>query len=48
MKDKKNLKQAMSKRKGQILSMLKGIYGRVRYLERKGEFEKYEERNQRI
>ena len=38
----------MSERKGQILGMLKGIHGRVRYLKRKREFGKRERSNQRI
>ena len=40
MRGRENLEQAMSKRKGQILGTLERIYGRVRYLERKREFEK--------
>jgi len=38
----------MSKRKGQILGILEGIHGRVRYLGGKREFGKHEKSNQRI
>ena len=48
MGGKENLEQVTSKRKGQILGMLKGIHGGVRYLERKREFGKREKSNQRI
>ena len=40
MEDKKNSEQVTSERKGQILSMLKGIHSRVRYLGGKREFGK--------
>ena len=45
MGGRENLKRAMSKRKGQILSTLEGIYDGVRYLGRKREFGKCERGN---
>ena len=42
---RENLEQATSKRKGQILSMLKGIHGGVRYLGKKREFGKRKRSN---
>jgi len=48
MGGRENLEQATSKRKEQILGMLKGIHSRVRYLEKKREFGKHERSDQRI
>ena len=48
MGDRENLEQMTSKRKRQILGMLKGIHGRVRYLGRKRKFGKCKRSDQRI
>ena len=48
MGSRKNLEQATSERKGQILGMLEGIHSRVKYLEGKREFGKHERSDQRI
>jgi len=48
MGGRENLEQITSKRKEQILGMLKGIHSRVKYLGKKREFGKHEKSDQRI
>jgi len=48
MGSRKNLEQAMNKGQGQILSMLEGIYSRIRYLGRKRKLRKFQKSNKRI
>jgi len=45
---RENLKQAVSERQEQVLSTLKEIYSRIRYLGEKREFKEYKKSNQRI
>jgi len=45
---RENLKQAMSEKQIQVLSMLEKIYSRIKYLEKKREFKEHKRSNQRI